>query len=315
MIINPIIPIWIMILFLPLFWICRSGENKQLIRQMIMVGLIFVINLRPMLLSDKAETLTNDLDVLFVIDTTISMLAEDFNGNQTRLSGVKEDCLKIMDELDGAKFSIISFDNTAEINIPFTRDKDILVESLDILTIPYSYYARGSSMNVPIVGMKKQLESSNKDSKRARIVFFFSDGEITNEERLDRSAYRDLGDYISDGAVLGYGTKNGGNMKITDKYSNEAKYLEDTSTYPRTKAVSVIDEDTLEEIADALNVNYLNVNNSDDDLDSKLNKIKSGVKASINSSDKSSYDDTYFIFVIPLLGLLVYEFIYFRKGA
>lgn len=315
MILNPIIPVWIMILFLPLFWICRSGDKKQLIRQMIMICLIFLVNLRPMLLSDRAETLTNDLDVLFVIDTTISMLAEDYNNGIPRLNGVKEDCLKIMDELEGAKFSIISFDNSSEVNIPYTRDMDIIKESLDILTTPVSYYARGSSMNVPIEDIERQLESSNKDSERARIIFFFSDGEITNKESLDTFEYSQLGNYISDGAVLGYGTSAGGAMRVKNPYSEKYEYLKDTSTYPNTTAMSVIDEDTLEEIADCLDIEYLNVNTSKEDLTAKLNDIKAGVRASINSIDKSSFDDTYFIFVIPLLGLLVYEFIYFRRGV
>ena len=315
MILNPIIPVWIMIFFLPLFWMCRSGEKKQLIRQMIMICLIFLINLRPMILSDKAESLTNDLDVLFVIDTTISMVAEDFNGNSVRLSGVKDDCIKIMDELEGAKFSVISFDNHSEINIPYTRDRDLLVESLDILTTPSTLYAKGSSMNVPIDNMETQLKSSNKDPNRARIVFFFSDGEITNEEFLDRASYRDLKGYISDGAILGYGTSYGGYLRVIDKYSNLYKYLEDTSVYPRVNAKSVIDEDNLKDIANSLGIDYFNVNDSDIELDEKLMDIKAGVKASLNTIDKSSFDDIYFIFVIPLLGLLVYEFIYFRKGA
>ena len=315
MILNPIIPVWIMIFFLPLFWMCRSGEKKKLIRQMIMICLIFLINLRPMILSDKAETLTNDLDVLFVIDTTISMVAEDFNGNSVRLSGVKDDCIKIMDELEGAKFSVISFDNHSEINIPYTRDRDLLVESLDILTTPSTLYAKGSSMNVPIDNMETQLKSSNKDPNRARIVFFFSDGEITNEEFLDRASYRDLKGYISDGAILGYGTSYGGYMRVKDKYSNQYKYVEDTSVYPRVNAKSVIDEDNLKDIANSLGIDYFNVNDSDIELDEKLMDIKAGVKASLNTIDKSSFDDIYFIFVIPLLGLLVYEFIYFRKGA
>lgn len=315
MILNPIIPVWIMILFLPLFWMCRSGEKKQLIRQMIMICLVFLINLRPMILSDEAETLTNDLDVLFVIDTTISMVADDYDNGEPRLNGVKEDCLKIMEELEGAKFSIVSFDNSSEINIPYTRDMDIIRESLDILTTPSTYYAKGSSMNIPIEDIETQLESSNKDADRARIIFFFSDGEITNEDSLDTLEYNKLGDYISDGAVLGYGTTAGGEMLIKNKYSNNYEYLKDTSTYPSSNAISVIDEDTLKEIANCLDVDYLNVNNTKEGLDSKLADIKSGVRASINSIDKSSFDDTYFIFVVPLLGLLVYEFIYFRRGV
>ena len=61
-----------------------------------------------MVRDDNAEVISNDLDVLFVVDNTISMIAEDYNGDNTRLSAVKEDIKHIVEELEGAKFSIVT---------------------------------------------------------------------------------------------------------------------------------------------------------------------------------------------------------------
>lgn len=312
MIVNPIIPVWIMILFLFLFWMCRSNDKKKFIRQVIIVVLVFLINLRPMYKKESAEVFTTELDVMFVIDTTISMIAEDYNGTDTRLSAVKNDCKYIMEELNGARFSIVTFDDTSKILIPFTMDNDIIGETLDILNVSNYVYAKGTSLNKPITNMESQLLASSKNDNRARIVFFISDGEITSDEKLDLSGYSDLKDYISDGAVLGYGTSSGGYMYVKDLYKEEYSYLEDTSSYPYVKAVSVIDEDNLNDIADSLEIDYINMNNQSN-IDSKLATIKEGVEYTVNEVDISSYEDIYYIFVIPLLGLLIYEFIVFRK--
>ena len=49
------------------------------------------------------------LDVMFVIDNTISMLAEDYDGENTRLEGVKTDCSYIIDELAGQERLLLHF--------------------------------------------------------------------------------------------------------------------------------------------------------------------------------------------------------------
>lgn len=264
-----------------------------------------------MIPGDGYEGVSNDLDVLFVIDTTISMASDDYD-NKTRLEAVKEDCKYIADSLEGAKFSLITFDNSAKVLLPYTRDKDILMESLSILKVVGYYRARGSSLNVPIESMLKQLESSSKSEERASVVFFISDGEITNNKELDITGYAALKEYIDDGAVLGYGTSSGGYMQVLDE-NNEYVYVEDETVYPYTRAISKIDEENLNSIADSLGVNYINMSNQSN-LDSKLKEIKKGVKYSFDSVDKSSYSDTYFIFVIPLLGLFIYEFVRFKRG-
>lgn len=312
MIINPIIPVWIMILFLPCFWICRSLDKKKFIRQIFIVILIFLINLRPMFRIGTSEVMTNELDVLFVIDTTISMVAEDYNGNDTRLSAVKRDCRYIMEQLHGSKFSIVTFDDTSKIMVPFTMDSNLIGETIDILNVSNYVYAKGTSLNKPISNMESVFMASEKHSNRARVVFFISDGEITNEDSIDEDGYSDLKKYISDGAVLGYGTDVGGYMYVKDLYEDSFTYVEDRTSYPYKKAVSRIDEDNLKTISDSLGIDYVYMDNQSN-IDKKLNEIKDGVNYKASKVDLSSYEDIYYIFVIPLVGLLGYEFVIFRR--
>ena len=148
--------------------------------------------------------MTRNLDVAFVVDTTISMWAEDHKAQdlnqsdrnlqgsgtkstfiQTRMDGVKRDIYSIMNALPGSNFSLIKFDNGAEIMTPFTQDIDAVYDMVDNLSMPAYATARGSSLNTAHEALKAMLESAGlKDRNRKTIVFVFSDGETTDGSTL-----------------------------------------------------------------------------------------------------------------------------------
>ena len=296
----PIIPIWLMLIICILSLIYIIKFNKEKTIKIIIVVLLFIMNLRIMIPGKGSEKVTNELSVLFVIDTTISMEALDYNGENTRLSGVKEDCKYIIDELDGAKFSIITFDNDAKVRIPFTTDNNIAKETIEITKVMTETYAKGSSLNTPIDTIKELLKSTEEQKK---IIFFISDGEITDESNL--KSYSSISKYIEDGAVLGYGTKKGGYMKY-ESYNGELKDILDSKNH-YNKAVSKIDEKNLKKIASDLKIDYIQMNKQSD-IKKKIESIKKRATSKIESNDKSTYKDTYYIFIIPLLILSIIEF-------
>lgn len=305
--IFPIIPIWIMtIICLILLFICTKGKRK--IIQILMIILIFIINLRIMIPSNNSKVLANNLDVLFVIDNTISMNAEDYgSNNKERLYAVKKDCNYIIKRLSGARFSLITFDNNARIVTPYTKDINITMESIDVMEPINESYAKGSSLNTPIDTIITSLKMSEKKTNRKRIIFFISDGEITDDSSL--KSFSSISQYIDNGAVLGYGTTKGGYMKNKSPYSESDDYIMDysDSNYDYGKAVSKLDEKNLKKIANDIGINYINMSKQSN-INNKLKEIENLVNASFESDDKSTYDDTYYILVIPLLILLIVEF-------
>ena len=50
------------------------------------------------------------------------------------------------------------------------------------------------------------------------------------------------------------------------------------------------------------------------DISEKIYQIKSKVENSKGTSDMSGYDDIYYMLAIPVLGLLVYEFLKLKKS-
>ena len=276
-------------------------------RWALILALIFCINLRPMKKDYKAEVEMKNLDVLFVVDSTISMWAEDMSGNGKRMDSVIQDIHYIMTELEGSNFALIKFDNNSQILAPFTMDSRNVLDALDTIKIPDRYYANGSSMNVPYDDMERLLTSSSEKKSRKAILFFISDGEITNESSLkDYSPLRPL---IDAGAVLGYGTAEGGKMRYTSYNS----YIIDPTT--NREALSVIDENNLNQLSEDMGIDYIHMTDTYK-VTYLLAAIKSGSVITVEETDDMvSYDDVYHYFCIPLLILLLLELVIFvRRG-
>lgn len=315
--IHPIIPIWLMAVVCVGMLVMKRKGVWNFIRQILIVALLFAINLRIMVFSHDVPKTVMNIDVLLVVDDSMSMLAEDFDGEGRRIDAVKEDCEYIMDKMDGCQFSLISFGNYAYRLAPFTSDKDIVLTALEHLEGQTQYYAQGTSLNLPFPVMLDALKKNQeRDKDRVQIVFFFSDGEITSKnEKL--GSYADAEEYIVSGAVLGYGTEEGGRMKVL---SYEGDYGE--RFYMKTRgadgytdyALSKIDEDNLQSIADDLGVEYYHIESPTDMRDIVSNLMDElDEYATSGESGTEGYSETYYWFAIPLAALLVYDLIYYKR--
>lgn len=340
MIINPIIPIWLMsiiclvIIFLILFdkpfkeKISNKTNNektdrqKELIKKQVVnsgikisiVIVMFIMNFRFMIPNGESTALNLDLSVLFVIDTSVSMKALDYNGNKERIEGVINDCCYIIDELSGSKFSIITFGDTAQRIIPFTTDSDMVQAEIKSIKLENDFYAKGTSINVVKDIFEKTLEdeSRRQNGNTKFVVFFITDGEITKEgESLN--SFSKIKNYISEGAVLGYGTTDGGKM-VNSTYADDPnsdyyyKYYYDNN-YNKVTAISKLDEKNLKQISADLGIDYIQMSKQNN-INNKLKSIKEQITNSQSTEDKiKSYQDIYFYFAIPLVVLLIINFV------
>ena len=87
--------------------------------------------------------------------------------------------------------------------------------------------------------------------ERARMAFYLGDGEQTASREPE--SFASSAKYVDGGAVLGYGTTEGGPMKKTTGAGAAAGgYIE----YQGAPAMSVIDEDNLRQVSEQLGVEY-----------------------------------------------------------
>lgn len=222
-----------------------------------------------------------NLDVVFVIDRTSSISAEDYNGSSQRLDGVKHDALALIDKLIGARIGLITFDSNARVSVPLTSDSSATTTAIKTLDQERTLYSRGSSIDKPLATTKKVLEQSAKDyPERGRLVFYFGDGEQTTD--TTPASFAPLKTVVDGGAVLGYGTATGGKMR--DYYGSPIDG-EDPSSFPYIidyshrdennnfpDALSKIDEGNLQKIASAINIPYEHRTAPTQSLDSLIKK-------------------------------------------
>lgn len=222
-------------------------------RSLGMILLVAFIALDPAVTGGKVAALRSDADVLFVVDTTGSMAAEDYNGDAPRLDGVRADLLALVAEFPGAHFGLITFDSKARMVVPWTTDIGAVTSAVELLRQERTMYARGSALDLPVPAMARALPRT-EDGSTYSVVFYVSEGEQTAD--ADEPDLRSLRPSIDAGAVLGYGTTEGGRMRL---YTGREGTLDQYIPEPETDedAISRIDEETLNAIAADLGIRYV----------------------------------------------------------
>lgn len=217
--------------------------------------------LRPAIPGEQVDTTAANLNVYFVVDTTSSIIAEDYGDERPRIEGVAADIAAIAQNLPGARYSIITFDQDARVRLPLTTDTTALDAAVETL-LPESYeVSHGTSVSQANDRLKTLLEQAYaRTPDRGRVVFYLGDGEQTAPEP---PAPFDIDQrLVNGGAVLGYGTTEGGRMKATrSRFDTSRTYIKDPAT--GEDARSVISEATLRAIADQLGLPYVHRESGD----------------------------------------------------
>lgn len=246
------------------------------VRRTVIVLLLPVLAFRPGVgAMEEIDVYTNQFDIYFVVDTTTSMAAEDMEGEAvtTRLDQVKKDIDALVQKYSGARYSLIGFDSQASIRAPLTHDASAVMSAVNVLNTEVSKYSTGTPLNSASFLLAQTLrENAILKPERARIVFFFSDGEETSDQPVTTTQVPDetgfvfegtpdtytwAEEYMTTGYVYGYGSSEGGKMKRNDGYlitNKDNPYVVDPIT--GEDAISKADSATLQKIADELNVSY-----------------------------------------------------------
>lgn len=235
----------------------RGGERGQVLRWLGLWLVLLAMSTDPSVGGSRVQTVNTNVDVLFVVDTTGSIAAEDYNGNNPRLDGVKADIAEIADGYPGARYSLITFDSDAALELPWTTDLGALTSLVDVLDQERTAYSHGSRLDVATKMIVEALDRSAKAESGARLplVFLFTDGEQTEKRSF---TFASVGRAMKGGAVLGYGTTAGGKMRDYWGYDSPVGndgYIYDYAT--GEDAISRIDEANLQQIAQQMDVAYV----------------------------------------------------------
>ena len=268
MIVRSLWPLWaIGLVLVPLVIFClvqvfrHPSRRLDWIRRSVIALAILGLAVGPSVEDRDGTTLQTNAEIFFVVDRTGSMGAEDYNGTQRRLAGVEHDLSAIVDAFPAARYSIIGWDSQATRQLPLTTDARAVKSWAQTARQEITSFSSGSQVDRPLLALTEALTgAAERNPNNVRIVYFLSDGENTDGSNSsttsEMASYAGLAPLIDGGGVLGYGTTEGGRMRINDGYTplDEAEYIQDPTT--GTDALSVIDEINLRTIAEQLGVDY-----------------------------------------------------------
>lgn len=267
---------------------------------LVVLGLLLAI--RPGLGDDDTETVPagSDLEVLLVVDRTVSMSALDWAGVRSRLEGVREDFREMVEQLPDSRFALVSFGRTSRVELPFTSDSDEVLDVVDGLGREPLLAGVGTTVDRPLADLTELLRrSTEQHPERRRVLVFASDGEVTVEGTRQRS-FEPAAGYVDEGAVLGYGTEQGGLMPTGGR--PPWTFVRDLST--DSNALSKIDEDNLRRIADQLDVEYAH-RAGPGGLDDWAQELRRGTPGS--DEEPGHKYELYWLVALLMFGLALFE--------
>jgi Ca-activated chloride channel homolog len=212
------------------------------------------------------------IDIVFAIDVSKSMLAEDIAPN--RLEKSKQIVSQIINTLGSDRIGIVAYAGSAFPVLPITTDYNsakMFLQSMNTGMVS----SQGTSLNEAIELGIKYFEGSPNTSK---LMIMISDGEDHSEGAEDAAAEaKKAGMKI---ITIGVGTAAGGPIPLKRNGVLESYQLDNDGKVVTTK----LNQEVLEKLAKAANGGYVSGNNT--------KEVVSFVKKSLDTIQKTEFEAT-----------------------
>ena len=187
----------------------RKGEEVLLRQFFLLLFLLslFVSTLLPQWGEQTVEIKVGGKDIVFLLDLSQSMMAEDFG--ESRLERGKEYVRVISSKLSGSRFALIGFAEEARIFCPLTPDRASFLSLLDFLKP--DLLPQGSSLSSGLDLLERALKPA---TKRGKLVVVITDGEFHERKWINKAMT-----FSSKGVmfyIIGVGTSSGSLIPLPD---------------------------------------------------------------------------------------------------
>ncbi len=261
-------------------------------------ALVFIVIAlcRPQQMIEESRIETEGIDIIIAIDTSTSMLAEDFElkGKRTnRLEAVKEVVKEFIENRISDRIGIIAFAAKAYTVSPLTLDYGWLIQTLDRVKI--GLIEDGTAIGS---GLGSSLSRLKDTEAKSKVVILLTDGrnnagKISPLTAAEAASALDIKVY-----TIGAGTKGYAPYPDRDLFGNKV--------YRRVQIE--IDEETLKSIAGKASGLYFRATDTNS-LRSIYKEIDLLEKTEIEESGYIEYKEMFHWFLIPGLILILLEVI------
>lgn len=254
-----------------------------------------IISLANPKMGTKLETVKRQgVDIVFALDVSKSMLAEDIAPN--RLEKAKQIITKVIENLGSDRIGIIIYAGSSYPLLPITTDyaaAKMFLQNANTEMVSN----QGTAINDAI---ERALSYYDNDEQTNRFLVIVSDGEDHQENTLElakEAAKKGIKIY-----TVGIGTAKGGPIPLKDngrvvayKKNNEGAVV-----------VTQLNEQILREIANVGNGKYINGNKTQETISTIKEVLEKAEKNEFETKQFSDYEDQFQWFVgIGLLLLII----------
>ncbi|MBI2090485.1 MAG: VWA domain-containing protein [Deltaproteobacteria bacterium] len=270
--------------------------GRYLLLNLVLAGLIVALA-HPQRIREKRVTQPKRLDIVFLLDTSPSMRAQDVPPSRL------ERALEVIGSFAHKKLSddrvaLVSFAGASLILSYLTEDPNNILYYLDYLrsdTAPSYGTNIGRALKNGLTVITKELEVRPQAARYRRVFVLVSDGEDHGKEL--ESALRDIKRSGIKVHTIGIGSKEGAPIPIA-KENGAVLYLEDEQG---VKIMSRFDEGTLRQVAEESGGNAYRTFTGHD-LERIIAEIVLKERAVEGLKKVVDYEDLYHPFLLAALG-------------
>lgn len=279
--------------------VSTAGPGRRRLKAALIVvaAALMILGLaRPQFGAGLRQMHSSGRDVVFVLDISNSMLAQDVS--PSRLDAAKAEIAGLLDKLEGDQAGLVIFAGEAFLQCPLTLDYRAMRTLLDGVE-PSSLPTPGTNLSEAIL---ESIKVFKKSENRAKVVILLTDGEDHSgsvEEAAKEAAKNNvkiytvgIGDNSASGAPIPIRRPDG---SIAYKKDNDGNNI-----------MTRLDEETLQKIALATGGKY-HYAGKNLELDKVYAKVREMDGAKGQSSFYTEYEDRFQWLLIPAFMLLIAE--------
>lgn len=270
----------------------------------ISLGILFlVIALTNPKMGIKLKTIKRQgVDIVFALDVSKSMLAEDIAPN--RLEKSKQLINKIIDKLGSDRVGVIVYAGSAYPLLPITTDLASAKMFLQMAN-PEMVSDQGTAMNE---ALSKAMTYFDNDEQTNRFLFIVSDGE--DHEGNTNQIAQQASEHGVRVFTIGVGSANGAPIPI----KQNGIFVEHKKDQNGEVVITKLNESILNEIANEGNGKYILGNYTNETIDEIEEIITNAEKKEYETKEFSDFKDQFQWFIgLGLLFLILEAFMFEKK--
>lgn len=256
---------------------------------------------RPQWGEEKKKVERKGVDVIFILDTSLSMLAEDIKPN--RIGKAKLEIRSFVEKLKGDRIGLITFAGTSFLQCPLTLDYGaflMFMDSVEVGHVPLGGTSLGEAID-------EAVKSFPEKKMKYKVIIVFSDGESHEPGAVEAAeTAKKAGIRIY---TIGTGTKEGELIPLRAEKGQIQGYKKDREGQT---VVSKLNEAELQEIASVTSGLYFPATPAEKEIDIVYDDINRMGKQRYEERLITEKEDHFQIFLIAafislLLAILIGE--------